>query len=137
MATKKLVGHNERHTENLELLRDLLKNIPGGNGVTDVELKESANNILSQVRGAIEPFIALVAKTSSSRADRGGLLVKRLTDLERGVVELRATKMDVGTKQSAAAPTVGTTTGAASLAWALPIPSVPTIPVATPGTAGS
>jgi hypothetical protein len=64
MTTKKLVGHNERHTENLELLRDLLKNIPGGNGVTDAELKASENNILSQVRAAIEPFIALVAKTS-------------------------------------------------------------------------
>jgi hypothetical protein len=87
MATKKLVGHNEeRHTKNLELLQDLLKNIPGANGITDAELKASGNNILSQVRAAMEPFIALVTKTSSSRADPGGLLVKRLTNLKRGVV---------------------------------------------------
>jgi hypothetical protein len=137
MATKKLVVHNERHTENLELLRDLLKTIPGGNGVTDAELKASANNIMAQVRAAIEPFIALVAKTSSSRADPGGLLVKRLADLERGVVELRATKMDIGTKSTGATPSVEIATGAPSLAWALPIPAVPATPGATTGPAGT
>jgi hypothetical protein len=133
MATKKLVVHNERHTKNVELLRDLFKNIPRGSGITEAELKASTESILLQVRAAIEPFIALVATISSSRADPGGLLVKRLTDLERGVVQLRASKVDIGGTLSTAAPVASGATGAASLAWALPLPAATAAPATTFG----
>jgi hypothetical protein len=98
VTTQKLVLHNNRQTQNLELLQDILKKVQNTPvGVTKAELEGMRDNLLIQVRAAIEPFIKLVAKTSSSRSDRGGLLIKRLVDLERGVVNLRATKMDVGT----------------------------------------
>jgi hypothetical protein len=133
MATKKLVVHNERHTENLELLHDLLKNIRRGNGITEADLKASTESILLQVRAAIKPFIALVAKTSSSRADPGGLLVKRLTDLERGVVQLRPQKMDIGSTLPTAAPVASGATGPTSLAWASPLPAATAAPATTLG----
>jgi hypothetical protein len=95
MMSKKLVDHNERHTENLELLRDLLKNIPGADGVTESDLTGMRDAILVQVRAAIQPFIQLVQRTSSTKTDPGGLLMNRLLELERGVVELRTTKADV------------------------------------------
>jgi hypothetical protein len=86
---------------------------------------------------AIQPFIDFVAKTSSSRTDPGGLLVKRLTDLERRVVQLRTTKMDISNTGSVAALAAGIATGAASLAWALPSPVGNTTLVASLGGAGT
>jgi hypothetical protein len=139
IKTTKLEKHNKRHTENLELLQDILKNAQNSmTGVSKAELLATRDNMLSQVRVAIDPFIKLVSKTSSSRDDPGGLLVKRLTDLERGVVDLRATKMDVGaafapgvTPNSALPPT-----SSSGLAWLLPPVASGSTPQASTGLGG-
>jgi hypothetical protein len=62
------------------------------------ELTESRDAIVNQVREAIQPFIKLVGRVSSSKEDPGGLLLKRVTDLERTVVELRSSKADTISK---------------------------------------
>jgi hypothetical protein len=75
-TTAKLVTHNERHTENLALLHDILKKVQNtAVGVSQANLFAARDDVLLQVRGAIEPFIKSVAKTSASRDDPGGLLV--------------------------------------------------------------
>jgi hypothetical protein len=122
-STTMLAKHNERHTENLELLQDILRNAQNSmTGVSKAELLATKDNILLQVRGAIEPFINFVSKTSSSRADPEGLLLKRLDELERGVVGLRASKMDVGATSAAGVThdTTVLTTASSGLAWSLP-----------------
>jgi hypothetical protein len=136
--TQKLDLHNTKQTANLELLRDLVKAIPtrGTGGVTEAEMLAMRDGLVLQVRGAIEPFIALVSKTSSTRTDPGGLLIKRLTDLERSVVHLRATKVDVGTSGPPTAPSYvshAAHSATPSLSWALPVaPST-----ATPAALGA
>jgi hypothetical protein len=132
------MGHNERHTKNLELLRDMLKTIPGTKGVSETELTAMRNGILVQVWGAIKPFIQLVSKMSTSLVDLGGSIIKRMADLERGVVHLKATKIDIGaiTLASAGPPTPAAATPLArpTLAWALPSQTVSLPAMASVGT---
>jgi hypothetical protein len=95
------------------------------------------DDLLRQVRAAIEPFIKLVAQTSSSRSDPGGLLIKRLVELERGVLDLRATKMEVGTTAPLGfgpSPTEKANV-TPSLSWALPPSTRSNTPQASVGLA--
>jgi hypothetical protein len=76
----------------LEDLAALVQILKRNGGVTSTDLTELRNSVLNQVREAIQPFIKLVGRLSSSKEDPGGLLIKGVMDLERTVVELRATK---------------------------------------------
>jgi hypothetical protein len=97
-----------------------------GGGVTKADVTQMKGGILTQVRGAIEPFIQLlVGRLLVSKEDPGGLIVRRLIDLEREVVELRASKADVGSQAvsttAPAAPTATQATG--NLDWSLTGPT--------------
>jgi hypothetical protein len=101
----------------------LVKN--NGGGVTTAEVAQMKGDILTQVRGAIEPFIRLVGRLSASKEDPGGLIVRRVIDLEREVVELRASKADVGSRAvSTTTPTAPATTQVmGDLDWSLTGPT--------------
>jgi hypothetical protein len=138
-TTTKLVKHNERHTKKLELLQNILTKVQStAVGVSKNDLLAMRGDLLRQVRDAMKPFIQLVAKTSSARSDPGGLLVKRLANLKRGVVELRATKMDVVTGRRTSVPMAATppTNTGPTLSWALQRPAVPIIAQASSGLGG-
>jgi hypothetical protein len=90
----RLNDRGSKLTVGLEDLAALVQILKRNGGVTSTDLTESRNSVLNQVREAIQPFIKLVGRLSSSKEDPGGLLIKRVLDLERTVVELRATKAD-------------------------------------------
>jgi hypothetical protein len=102
---------------------ELAKNHGGGATTADVNFMRS--DVLTQVRGAIEPFIQLVGRLSASKEDPGGLIVSRVIDLEREVVELRASKADVGARGAAMPQPLTQTTSQATgnLDWSLTGPT--------------
>jgi hypothetical protein len=89
-----LNDRSSKLTIGLEDLAALVQILKRNGGITSTDLTESRNSVLNQVREAIQPFIKLVRRLSSSKEDPGGLLMKRVMDLERTVVKLRATKAD-------------------------------------------
>jgi ABC-type transporter Mla subunit MlaD len=91
---QRLNNRSSKLTIGLEDLTALVQILKRNGGITSTDLTESRNSVLNQVREAIQPFIKLVRRLSSSKEDPGGLLMKRVMDLERTVVELRATKAD-------------------------------------------
>jgi hypothetical protein len=108
-------------------LQDIRVELAGGKGrgVLTEELNQAKGNILAQVRGAIDPFIQLVGRLSSSKDDPGGLFVKRVIALEREVVELRASKADANGPAGLSAPPISTRAaqGVGVLNWSLATPA--------------
>jgi hypothetical protein len=97
------------------------------------DIDAARQDIILQVKGAIQPFIALVARLSDTKADPGGLIVKRVAQLEAQVVLLTAT---TAPPTMAAAPA---TSSGVSLAWTIPAstppPPPPTFPQPSAGPA--
>jgi hypothetical protein len=82
------------------------------------DVEAARQDIILQVKGAIQPFIALVARLSDTKADPGGLIVKRVAHLEAQVVLLTAT----ANPPLAAAPAISSRV---SLAWTIPSSTPP------------
>jgi hypothetical protein len=91
---QRLNDRGSKLTVGLEDLAALVHILKRNGRVTTTDLTESRDSVLNQVREAIQPFIKLVGRLFSSKEDPGGLLIKTVVDLERTVVELRATKAD-------------------------------------------
>jgi hypothetical protein len=123
---------NAKLTITLEDLATLVQINKRNGGITMIDLTESRDSILNQVREAIQPFIKLVGRVSSSKEDPGGLLVKRIIDLERTVVALQSSKADASSMPKTTTwrePPASTP----SLSWSLGTDVSATI---TPGASG-
>jgi hypothetical protein len=117
---QRLNNRSSKLTISLEDLAALVQINKRNEGITSGDLMQSRDAILRQVREAIQPFIMLVGRLSSSKEDPGGLLIKRVIDLERTVVKLRASKADApSSAKTATWKEPPATTAAPSLSWSL------------------
>jgi hypothetical protein len=94
----------------LVFIKAVEKKIQAGAGG---DLASVRQDIIMQVKGAIQPFTALVARLSDTKDDPGGLIVKRVAQLEAHVMLLTATTAPAPI--AAPASSIG-----ASLEWTLP-----------------
>jgi hypothetical protein len=74
--TQRLNDKSSKLTLGLEDLAALVQIMKNNGGITSLDLNESRDSVLNQVRDAIQPFIKLVGRLSSTKDDPGGLLIK-------------------------------------------------------------
>jgi hypothetical protein len=75
-AMKATVKQSEKDLRVVE--DEVTKSIAMGGGYGQAAVDAVKIDILTQVRAAIDPFIKLVANTSTSKNDPGGLIMKRV-----------------------------------------------------------
>jgi ABC-type transporter Mla subunit MlaD len=112
----------QKNSANIKSLESQLTQVGMTSGATKQELADLQTDILSQVRTAIDPFIQLLGRVSTTKSDPGGLILNKVADLEREVVHLGASKVDISGRNQGV-PVAPPTPAVASLAWSLAGPA--------------